>query len=371
MDNQDSSSPCITTTKQDRDHSEQDSDHKKRYDFSYGAHSFQKPPDKDLEPDLDGYLQPHKADIQTFLKEKLVNNPTKAGYLSSKLRTHTEVVIESQRLHFNILGDLLKGYKAAMLFDIADFENKGDPCITVGEIMFLARINLPLVYYCSTTSCNSTTRQHARELASNYTTDELVILMHGGGNIIGYEFADYGRFDILRRFSGYKIISFPQSIFLRDTSPKKNHIPKCVRQYCCNENLTLVLRDELSYSLAKKYFNGSTKLLMAPDMAFQIGTIDRIQLPVFDVLWVMREDDETPGYKSIPSHPPDIRFHVSDWWGWGTNTRGVPTSMERAFGIAANGFLFLSRGRVVVSDRLHGHILATIMNIPHTLIDNK
>jgi pyruvyl transferase EpsO len=34
------------------------------------------------------------------------------------------------------------------------------------------------------------------------------------------------------------------------------------------------------------------------------------------------------------------------------------------------GCRMLSRGRVVVTDRLHGHILCTLMNLPHVVLDN-
>ena len=44
--------------------------------------------------------------------------------------------------------------------------------------------------------------------------------------------------------------------------------------------------------------------------------VPRFQMPVFDVMWIMRGDGETPGYETIPRHPPDVRFHISDWWGW-------------------------------------------------------
>ena len=71
----------------------------------------------------------------------------------------------------------------------------------------------------------------------------------------------------------------------------------------------------------------------------------RFQQPVFDIMWIKREDEETLGYDaaSIPPHPHELRLHVSDWWKWMTNTDSVPTSVERAHYIATNGFLFLSR----------------------------
>ena len=105
-------------------------------------------------------------------------------------------------------------------------------------------------------------------MAESFSTEDLVILVHGGGNIIGYPQLDEHRFKILRHFAGFKIVVFPQSICLKDYP---NHIKNTVRHYCCNANLTIILRDLQSYSLAKQMFNGTTRLLLAPDMAFQVN----------------------------------------------------------------------------------------------------
>ncbi len=45
--------------------------------------------------------------------------------------------------------------------------------------------------------------------------------------------------------------------------------------------------------------------------------------------------------------------------------------MDRSLMMTFNGLLFLQRGRVVVSDRLHGFILAQLLDIPTVVIDNK
>nr|KAG5697702.1 hypothetical protein BaRGS_000587 [Batillaria attramentaria] len=50
-------------------------------------------------------------------------------------------------------------------------------------------------------------------------------------------------------------------------------------------------------------------------------------------------------------------------------TLGTST-VESAHNELMNGLLFLQRGRVVVTDRLHGHILCVLLNIPHVLLDN-
>ncbi|GFO35603.1 pyruvyl transferase 1 [Plakobranchus ocellatus] len=291
-----------------------------------------------------------------------------SSYLSSKLRTREELVKESQRLHFDIIGKALQQYKYAMLLDIAAFENKGDPCITVGEIYFLARIKLKIIFYCAEHKCNNNTLYKAVSRAQQYSPNDLVILLQGGGNIVGYQFVDESRFNIIKAFKNFQKFVFPQSISIRDL--ESPHLKECVKMYCCNENLTFVMRDHLSYSLAKKHFQGgATKFVLAPDIAFQIGPVPRFMSPVFDIMWIRRTDKETPGYSKIPAPPPGIRLHVSDWWKW--ITPEAPSSLEKAFYICTNGFFYLQRGRVLITDRLHGHIFATLMNIPHVLIDNK
>ena len=333
--------------------------------FTHLAHDL--PNREDLLPDTDGYLREYKGAIDEFLHDDLISNPNRSSFLSSKLKTRDEIVKEAQRLHFDIMGGVLKKYKYSMLFDIAMFENKGDPCITVGEMYFLSRIKLKMLYYCSTSTCNGDTFKMAAQQARNYSPEELVILVHGGGNIVGYSFSDFHRFAIFKQFQGFQIFVFPQSVYIPNFN--SSHFDRCKKEYCCNENVTFVMRDHLSYSYAQKYFNGTSKFILAPDIAFQIGPVPRFLSPVFDIMWIKRGDDETPGYKHIPTAPPGIRVHVSDWWAWATPK--APSGLEKAYYICSNGFFYLQRGRVVVTDRLHGHILATLMNIPHVLIDNK
>ena len=336
--------------------------------FSQEAHNL--PRRENLVPDMDSYLAPQADNIHQFLQEDHYREPNRSSFLSRQLLTPAEISNEAQRIHFDVIGKALGKFKYAMLLDIASFENKGDPCITVGEVYFLARIKLEIVYYCSAaTSCSYGNMQKAAQKAQTFSVEELVILIHGGGNISGYAFSDIHRFFILNAFRNYKIFVFPQSIWVRFQNFEHPHFKRCINHYCCNENVTFVMRDHLSYSIAKKYFHGATKFILAPDMAFQIGPVKRFMSPVFDIMWIRRGDAETPGYSNIPAPPPGIRLHVSDWWKW--QTPGASNSLEKAHYICTNGFFYLQRGRVVITDRLHGHILATLLNIPHVIIDNK
>lgn len=337
------------------------------FDRTFTSKAHELPDKNDLLPNLDGYLSEHKHDIEMFLGQDLLTSPNRSSFLSQKLRTRVEVVKEAQRLHFETMGKYLKKFKYAMLFDLAAFENKGDPCISVGEIYFLARIKLEIIYYCSTATCSKTAIAQAAANALNYSYEEMVILVHGGGNIVGYEFSDNQRFFIFEKFIGFQIFVFPQSVYIPDFNSR--HFKLCQNKYCCNENVTFVMRDHQSYSYAKQYFSGTSRFILAPDMAFQIGPMQRFLSPVFDILWIKRQDNETPGYSTIPTPPAGVRMHVSDWWRW--MTPPAPSSLEKAFYVCTNGFFYLQRGRVVITDRLHGHILSTLLDIPHVLIDNK
>ncbi|XP_050388402.1 uncharacterized protein LOC126807697 [Patella vulgata] len=148
---------------------------------------------------------------------------------------------------------------------------------------------------------------------------------------------------------------------------KNNHL-FCEDLYRKQTNLTMLLRDRHSLQLAEKHFAGQPKLILAPDMAFQIGPVRRFMKPFFDVLWIRRTDRERVG-DVIPTLPTDITIRIGDWLGW--RTPHTHKHMENAYLIANNGLVFLQRGRVVITDRLHGHILSTLLDIPHVILNNK
>lgn len=337
------------------------------FDLKFGPNSLTRPEIWQLYPDLHDYPTNESANVTTFLHSRLTDNPAGSNYLSQKLRTSTGVIKEAQRIHYNMLEKEIGSYKYCMLLDTADFENKGDSAIAMGEIYFIARLGLDLVYYCNTPTCTGKNLDKIVKMAKSYSPRELVILLHGGGNINAYHRHDEIRFAVFEKLRGFKFFMFPQSILM--TNATDSHFQRCVRNYCCNNNLTMILRDHQSYLTAKKYFNGTTRLLLAPDMAFHIGPVMRFMSPVFDILWIKRSDNETPGYGSVPQHPQHLRLHVSDWIKFNTPQAGC--SLEKSLYSTVMGLFFTQRGRVVVTDRLHGHIFATLLDIPHVLLDNK
>ncbi|PVD31828.1 hypothetical protein C0Q70_07246 [Pomacea canaliculata] len=311
---------------------------------------------------------PHNATLLSqwaeFLSLDYTQHPFDTDRLAPTLHTNDEVVWEIQRLHVRVLTSLLGGRRHAMLMDFATYENKGDPAITGGQVALLKRLNVTIVFSCSTGRCNDDNLKKAREISNGYNSTSLIILLQGGGNLVGYSIADIIREKILNRFPDFPTLLFSQSIWLHKGN--QAHLNKCREIYSHKENLTIFLRDRQSLGLAQKHFPG-TKLMLMPDMAFGLGCVPRTMPPTLDIVWIKRSDNESSGYK-VPEIPTNLSVYVGDWLKWKTNKGKTP--METSFLIAFNGLSFLQRGRVVITDRLHGHILSVLLGIPHVLIDN-
>ncbi|KAH9493126.1 pyruvyl transferase Pvg1 [Bulinus truncatus] len=312
-----------------------------------------------------GHIQEKDPKLAEFLTWRLVDHPEETDMRSKTLTTNVEVIEEALRVLINLLTDLIGPIKHVMLMEIAVYSNKGDPAISAGEVMLLRKMNKTIVYYCETTTCNSQENiKQEEEISKNYTKDNLVIIMQGGGNLVGYSGMDVVRRKIMDRYPEHRKILLSQSIWLKNNN---SSLLAAQKIYNNRTNLTIFLRDRQSLEIAKRYFHGM-RLILAPDLAFGLGPIPRQMPPVYDIIWLKRKDGESGRY-TLPSFPKNISVHVSDWTTrWSSNVGS--RHMETSFLIGFSGLNFLQRGRVVVTDRLHGHILSTLLNIPHVLIDN-
>ncbi|CAG5126918.1 unnamed protein product, partial [Candidula unifasciata] len=302
-------------------------------------------------------------EMKEFLSWRLVDHPEDTDKRSKTLTTNKEIVEEAQRILVNLMEDLLREAKHVMLIDIPVFENKGDPAIAAGEVFLLDKLNKTIVFHCEAHSCIRNLRK-AIKVSKGYPKDDLVILLQGGGNLVGYVFEDRIRRKYIDAFPERNCILFSQSIWLHG---KYSVDLKFARQtYSNRSNLVIFLRDRQSLEIAKKNFK-AVRLILAPDLAFCIGMILRQMPPLYDIIWLRREDTESSSY-TFPNIPDNISVNASDWLKWRSNTGN--RVVENVFIIASEGFQFLQRGRIVVTDRLHGHILSTLLNIPHVIIDN-
>ena len=284
------------------------------------------------------------------------------------------------------LAELMPRGTRAALINYPNHHNVGDPALYLGGLRALARVGVRLTYRCDHRSYDR--RALARELTAG--TD--VILISGGGSLGDQYPPQETRERVLNDFPDVRTIQLPQSIWFVDAA----NVDRFSAIVARHRDLTLLLRDAASYDTARRHFDA--RVMLAPDLAFGLGPLCRPAQPSVDVLCLRRSDREAAD-ASIAGEV-ERRFEKLDWLEVpGKQALGDEAGrrlaaeharlrqqmasdpslwrpLARTFAPLARrrlhfGLRLLARGRVVVTDRLHGVILATLMGIPTFAVDNR
>jgi exopolysaccharide biosynthesis predicted pyruvyltransferase EpsI len=298
-----------------------------------------------------------------------------------------DTITAQQILLFDKLGQLLgKGLKVALL-DFPNHNNVGDNAIWLGEKVALEKIGVNVVYQCDIYSFSESALR--RRLGKGG-----VVLLHGGGNL-GSVWPEHQMFRerIIELLPDMKIIQLPQSVHF-DDDLHKSRFGKIARAH---KDLHILVRDHASLQILKQL---DLKVDLCPDMAFALGPVNGSNKPVVDLVWLARSDHESVGQKN---EVMNVTTEKLDWLYGGPGRfyskfimkftvrlrRIVQKSFQRSkflrdyagslnsafFDILARsrfnrGIRILCRGKVVATDRLHGHILSTLLGKPQLLFDN-
>ncbi len=266
------------------------------------------------------------------------------------------------------------------LLDFPDHSNPGDAAIWAGERTLLESLYAaPPAYAADLGSFHEATLR--RRLRAG------TIFLHGGGNF-GDLWKRFQRFreHVVRSFPESRIVGLPQTVHFE--SP--DALDRVRSAFDGHPNLTLLARDHRSLEILRSEFACRSEL--CPDSAVALGPLRRPAPADRAVLWLVRTDQESRGFAGATG-ASDATPSV-DWTGdepvalvqRDRRVRRLRSRFpvleqilethSRALGDAAarwrleRGLRLLSKGRVVVTDRLHGHILATLLRIPHVLLDN-
>jgi len=277
------------------------------------------------------------------------------------------------RIH-QCLGAYISDAPLAIL-DFPDIKNVGDSAIWVGEIAYLRDRFAKRPAYVSTL-------RDLKPRAAEEAVGSGPIFIHGGGNF-GDVWPGHQLFreKVLQLWPNRRIIQFPQSLHFSSEA----RADEAARLIGRHKDFVLLCRDEESKLFAEKRFDCVVKL--CPDMAFCIGAIKAPSEPQIPILAMLREDKEKvdrdrSAYGDIP---------VEDWITESKNevrlakTMGMLQAMPSLnwnamrfgkYDAAANnrlarGVRQLARARVVVTDRLHVHIISLLMGKPHAVLDNS
>tara|TARA_R110000765_G_C18962354_1_gene609545 strand:- start:2841 stop:3827 length:987 start_codon:yes stop_codon:yes gene_type:complete len=273
-----------------------------------------------------------------------------------------------------------------VIVDVPDHPNVGDSAIFLGEYDFI-KTNYP------NASINIVDYQSYSSGQYKLLEQADCIFFHGGGNFGDLWMRHQNiRLKVMEQFSHKVLIQFPQSIHF-DTEEvlerTKNTIAKC-------KTFVFFVRDVVSEKFALDNFKCSVKL--APDMAFCMHKIvkERSEKDVFCLMRIDKErlhdkSDEIEKYLKSES----FSFLIDDWVvekapfkaslnkllcklikifpGSNRLIQPVYESLRLAYAKdnVRRGINLLSKGELVITDRLHAFILSSLLGIENYVFDSR
>lgn len=281
-----------------------------------------------------------------------------------------------QALLAGLLAPLVPQAATVVLLDYPVHGNTGDHLIWLGTERWLDSIDAEVAG-----------RWHIDNFTFPRLPDDTILLCQGGGN-----FGDIYRFQRFRErvvaaYPRQRIVMLPQTIHYRDPA----RLLQSSAALAGHGDLHLFVRDHRSLEIARESFAGARPQL-APDMAaflFPIAGVLACDLPAAprrDVLHFMRRDRErTAGTET--TRPRGIDWDDIDpqhqLFVLGAIASGYLFGKVIPAGYASRYWLDFCRGRViraaqlvadhrqVVTNRMHCHILASLLGVPSVVLDNS
>ena len=284
------------------------------------------------------------------------------------------------------LVPLISGHdRHICLLDMPDYPNVGDHMIALGQLAFLEKAfpRSKLSFFDHKTyspKCDPLIDQCS------------IILLIGGGNF-GDIWPSQQRFReaILTRFAHKRIIQLPQSISF--SSPARAQ--ECAAVIAGAADFHLMVRDTTSEEFARAHFSCPVQLL--PNMAFCLPKLSRLPA-VTKFACLLRSDKEAvadhAAIAAIVQEQTTDKLAVVDWtneqltfvrrldWWLAQQTRARPhltwpinrwmlwVRKRYALSRLEIGIAMLSAGQLVVTDRLHAHVLACLLGIPNFVFNS-
>lgn len=266
-----------------------------------------------------------------------------------------------------IIEKLNNNRNKIFLFQSPSYSNIGDHAIAVAHITFLKE-NFPEfdIIEVQNHLVDNFVKSYKKLLKESD-----IITMIGGGNF-GNEYIplERTRRSVVEKFPNNKIVIFPQTIHYSNDSLGENELKITQEVFSQHKNLTLTAREEVSYELMKKYFPNNN-VILTPDIVLYTSQLKSKQRTYG--LKVIREDQESILSENDKSYITDLLkstfsevitsdMHVE-------NFRTVRTTEDREL-ILKNKFEQFQQAKIVITDRLHGMVFATISGTPCIVFSN-
>lgn len=270
------------------------------------------------------------------------------------------------------------------LLNYPNHSNVGDCAIWLGELGYLDDAGHAIVYQCDLHSYDP-------EVLRRRLPKDGVVLLHGGGNLGDlWPVHQAFRERVVADLPDLPVVVMPQSIHFTSGEAAE----RAREAFADHERLTIIARDEASFSFARETFNCDIDL--APDPAIWLDLRHARSASSHPVIRLARTDIEASVSSGGAHHETvdwiDVRRSDMGWRDWNryrmlkritgvlARTRGRPEWLSAiqhglfepvASAHLRRGARLLSTGDVVIADRLHAHLLCLLLGIPHVLLDNS
>lgn len=289
-----------------------------------------------------------------------------------------------------LLDDRVRGLVPAgpvALLDAPSFWSVGDNAIWTIEQEMATRFGWDVRY-------SATTKTFDIERLDRLLPDGGTIVFSAGGSLGDvWPKPQWIRELVCRRFTDRRVVVLTQGAYFSE--PK--NLERAKEAFNRHPDLHLMVRDALSAERAEEAFP-EAEVQLSPDLVLWLGAVPRSAPPTRDVLLLLRRDVESrwpDGVSGGASWPEavdwaDAALFDEGWRPAEARYRRfvrMRNRLPRLMGPAAvaemnaitdlaaarfrAGVAMLSSGRVVVTDRLHAHVLCLLMDIPHVVLDNN
>ncbi|KAF8244037.1 hypothetical protein K440DRAFT_610851 [Wilcoxina mikolae CBS 423.85] len=286
----------------------------------------------------------------------------------------------------------LKGIRYANIFGYLETENKGDAAIWSAQQILMSMMGITFMETCRFTDKDCDIDKYKALLDAH--KPHSAIFIAGGGNFNDFYWEDQpARIKMVDMFREYPIRSFPQSIYMT----KADSINQTKVSFGSHPDLQLAARDQPSYKWLEDTFGDNAvgieknkvRRILTPDIAFLWGSRPDFRTntnKTHNILILARDDWEISagesssiplgeGTLSLGGLAGDVTYHKTDWKFHTTpGINDIPKELgpnQRAWAKAIQGFEMLGSADFIITDRLHGHIMATLIGTPHVLLDSK
>lgn len=290
----------------------------------------------------------------------------------------------------DVLREALGGADRVALVNFPNHGNPGDPAIWLGTRRLLDRLGVDVAH--------STAWWDFDPAALRRRVGDAPVVLNGGGNFGDlYAGQQSTRERALRELRDNRVVQAPQSIMFRDPARAE----EVAGLIAAHGGVRLIVRERLSVERAKDQLGVDP--LLSPDHALALGPWERTAPVTEQILWLARRPGDPEYVDHGEPDEPDVRrvewlegvedaqatwdrkgraaltLNVRAHAAWDAGARWphlLHRAVERTYPPLAHrwvdrGRAMLSGARIVVTDKLHGHLFCVLTGIEHVVLDNS